>query len=400
MLRDASDVTEVVRKSRHLARLPLREVNAPALDTEFTVVNDGPTARRGPAGSQSEAIDDLARTQERPPRTPTPAPLPPVHTRAADAALPEMLLRPAPALMVPHTHSLTARAKLPDGPDAHSQVFVKPSDHPNRPTANDPSYVSRMTPLAPFDLREMEPVAAPQEFGAPQEFSHSDLGSEPAIPLGPRIMPARPAARPRIATSGRSASLRAALLGGGIGLVLFLVFIGVVRTLTPSQLPTVAAPASADRPPMAMATATTQSAVTSPTPSATPPPVVATIAVLPPLPASKEASSPPPVAPPAPQPPPHTPTVSVSSLPVSAPKTSRPQSPPAPPAPLGQLTVICVPVCSDVLDGGRSLGPSPLFKQSLPAGRHQITLRGENGSRKVVSVEVIAGENTRIRPAM
>ena len=55
----------------------------------------------------------------------------------------------------------------------------------------------------------------------------------------------------------------------------------------------------------------------------------------------------------------------------------------------GLLTVLCTPACDDVLDGGRSLGPSPVFKVSVPVGSHRLTLvSADPPARKVVSVTV------------
>ena len=59
----------------------------------------------------------------------------------------------------------------------------------------------------------------------------------------------------------------------------------------------------------------------------------------------------------------------------------------------GTLTVTCKPACDQVIAAGRSLGPSPVIGQPIPAGQHHVTLkRGSNS--KVVFVTVEAGRLT------
>jgi hypothetical protein len=68
---------------------------------------------------------------------------------------------------------------------------------------------------------------------------------------------------------------------------------------------------------------------------------------------------------------------------------------------MGQLTVFCTPACDEVIDGGRSLGPSPVFKVSVPVGPHRITLVSTDPPvRKVVSVAVGEEEVAVVREAM
>jgi len=75
---------------------------------------------------------------------------------------------------------------------------------------------------------------------------------------------------------------------------------------------------------------------------------------------------------------------------------------PAPPSgKLGLLTVLCTPACDDVLDGGRSLGPSPVFKVSVAAGSHRLTLRTDDPPvKKVVNVVVTEDDTTVVRESM
>jgi len=67
----------------------------------------------------------------------------------------------------------------------------------------------------------------------------------------------------------------------------------------------------------------------------------------------------------------------------------------------GLLTVICNPPCDDVVDGTRSLGPSPVFKASVSAGPHRLTLRiSDPPQEKVVSVTVAPDETTVLTQPM
>lgn len=67
----------------------------------------------------------------------------------------------------------------------------------------------------------------------------------------------------------------------------------------------------------------------------------------------------------------------------------------------GLLTVVCMPACDDVLDGRRSLGPSPVFKVALPAGPHKLTLRRSDPTvEKVIEVNVVPDETTTVRPVL
>jgi serine/threonine-protein kinase len=57
----------------------------------------------------------------------------------------------------------------------------------------------------------------------------------------------------------------------------------------------------------------------------------------------------------------------------------------------GFLTIVCSPNCDDVLDQGKSLGPSPIVHLSVPPGAHRVTLKKGKDS-KVVSVTVVSGQ--------
>jgi serine/threonine protein kinase len=94
---------------------------------------------------------------------------------------------------------------------------------------------------------------------------------------------------------------------------------------------------------------------------------------------------------------------------VSSPRPPAPPPPPAvaPPSPgptptqTGQLTVVCNPACDDVLDGDHSLGPSPVFKITVPAGAHRLTLKSDDPAAiKVVTVNVAPDDTTIVRQSL
>ncbi len=66
----------------------------------------------------------------------------------------------------------------------------------------------------------------------------------------------------------------------------------------------------------------------------------------------------------------------------------------------GFLTVMCKAVsCDHIIDAGRDLGNSPLYRQELSAGKHVLTLRVDKSqAQKTVTVDVPDGENVTIRP--
>ncbi|HRI72764.1 MAG TPA: hypothetical protein PK156_51360, partial [Polyangium sp.] len=65
----------------------------------------------------------------------------------------------------------------------------------------------------------------------------------------------------------------------------------------------------------------------------------------------------------------------------------------------GFLTIVCNPFCDDVLDNGRSLGPSPIVHLSVKPGSHRVTLKKGTMS-KTVSVIVVSGQVTAQRVSM
>jgi hypothetical protein len=90
----------------------------------------------------------------------------------------------------------------------------------------------------------------------------------------------------------------------------------------------------------------------------------------------------------------------------SEPPTRRATTPgrtptPAPAGKNGLLTVICTPACDDVIDGARSLGPSPVFKMSVAVGTHRLTLvSSDPPARKTVSVNVNEEDTAVVRETL
>lgn len=143
------------------------------------------------------------------------------------------------------------------------------------------------------------------------------------------------------------------------------------------------------------------------------PPVSATPAPSPPAapPAAPAAAAP--AAQPAPAPRPAAAPVTapvVTPPPAAAP---RPAAAPAPGAPAprraaepvadtGLLSVICLPACDQVTDNGKPMGPSPIFKRSVPVGEHRLKLmRLDPPVTKVVSAIVTSSaEPSVVRQSM
>jgi eukaryotic-like serine/threonine-protein kinase len=65
----------------------------------------------------------------------------------------------------------------------------------------------------------------------------------------------------------------------------------------------------------------------------------------------------------------------------------------------GFLTIVCNPSCDDVIDGGRSLGPTPIVHMAVKPGQHRLTLK-KDGITKVISVIVVSGQVTAQRVPM
>ena len=65
----------------------------------------------------------------------------------------------------------------------------------------------------------------------------------------------------------------------------------------------------------------------------------------------------------------------------------------------GFLTIVCNPYCDDVLDQGRSIGPSPIVHLTAKPGQHRLTLK-KGTQQKVISVIVESGKVAAQRVSM
>ena len=221
--------------------------------------------------------------------------------------------------------------------------------------------------------RSWAPSSAPPPSGAvPSPFA---IPGPPQVPGELRLPPATPAPSvPEAPGAKLGRGLMFAGVGAGIGVIAFLLIV----SLAPPPHPPPTLIASSGAPTATAPTVTT----TATTPTARP-----TVTVTGPI-----------------------PTVAVSSLPqhpTNVPRgTTRPPSggtkppPPPPVAGSGFLTVMCNPACDDVLFDGRSLGPSPIFKESVAAGRHKLTLKRDPGVVRAVDANIIPDETTFLKPDM
>jgi hypothetical protein len=66
----------------------------------------------------------------------------------------------------------------------------------------------------------------------------------------------------------------------------------------------------------------------------------------------------------------------------------------------GYLTLVCNPFCDEIIDGGRSLGPSPVVRQRVAPGEHRLTLRRKGVAPKLVSIVISPGEVIAHRVSM
>ena len=63
----------------------------------------------------------------------------------------------------------------------------------------------------------------------------------------------------------------------------------------------------------------------------------------------------------------------------------------------GKLSVVAVPAATVSLRG-RSLGQTPLFNIEVPAGRHRLTVKWADGSRRNVTIRIDPGGSARVGP--
>jgi serine/threonine protein kinase len=65
----------------------------------------------------------------------------------------------------------------------------------------------------------------------------------------------------------------------------------------------------------------------------------------------------------------------------------------------GMISVICIPACDTVIDNGKPIGSSPIFKRSVNVGSHRLKLVSGSFS-KTVSVSVIVDQLAVVRESM
>jgi serine/threonine-protein kinase len=163
----------------------------------------------------------------------------------------------------------------------------------------------------------------------------------------------------------------------GIGVLVF--FKLKAQAPVPTKADAVVAPSAV------VPAATTLAAVATPAPTTAPSPAATTTD-------APQATTPPPSGP-APAGPGKTPTAATTTPPAATASAAAAGSDP------GFLTIVCNPFCDDVLDNGRSLGPSPIVHLSVKPGSHRVTLKKGTMS-KTVSVIVVSGQVTAQRVSM
>jgi serine/threonine-protein kinase len=236
---------------------------------------------------------------------------------------------------------------------------------PEAAPASAPSTPDAPTAVAPPRGVTLPPVEHPY---------HPPIAQWPVVQSP---VPPRPAGPPASLLAPPGGERRSLILVAMIG---FVVALGVVVLVAASRRS-----GPEDRPPLPTATAI------SPTP---------------PIPAPRPPPSParPPTAGWQPALPTSVPVASPDELPRATPS---PRTTPAPPpfsppsvgpARTGLLTVFCTPACDRVLDGNRSLGPSPVFKVPVAVGVHRLRLRVDSPSaEKTVTVSVSENDVTVVR---
>ncbi|HVK67892.1 MAG TPA: protein kinase [Polyangium sp.] len=136
------------------------------------------------------------------------------------------------------------------------------------------------------------------------------------------------------------------------------------------------------------------STVAVPTPAPAPAPA--------PAPTETAAAAPTETAAPTPAPGPGTGTAPATAKTAATTPTAAPTATASAAAASGEpgfLTIVCNPFCDDVLDNGRSLGPSPIVHISVKPGSHRVTLK-KGDMTKVISVIVVSGQVTAQRVSM
>ncbi len=330
--------------------------------------------------------------------------------------------------LVPESHELPTRPRARD--DGFHELPTLPREQPGAaselPTlprngvggtlqlARSPAQVAELSSTAPLPTQPLpDPVSAP--FFLVQPASEAPMSPLPETPMGPVPMahPVTPPPPPPTPTEEQEAlprrtGLALALLGMAItaSVVLVVRLIQLRRAAAPAPVASVMVAASVAATPLAASsvpptpaapTASTLAAAST-TAAPSPAPDPASVAPNPIFQAPDPASA-------APEPsPPRTRQASRRLPPASRPAANDDDTPapaPAPAGETGQLTVVCSPACDEVLDGSRSLGPSPVFKVPVATGTHQLTLRTVDPPvERTVTVTIVADTTSVVRQSM
>ncbi len=267
---------------------------------------------------------------------------------------------------------------------------------------------ARSGPFTPaVDPYQAEPETVMQGGGPVNPFASTAQATDPLqFGLVPRTVSGS-LAPPELPFDNRTVTARALKKGlppwavavaSGVAALVFVGLIWIVLSLAvgsskpqPVASPSTSASAGTGAPlvpgsgPFGSARAAFSAVLVPPPPP--PPPAPTASAAMPSEPTPVD-TTPPPTPTPAPAPT-HTAVAAAAPTPVHAAPT-----PVARPArgPSGMLTVICKPgPCDQVIDNGKSLGASPIFRAQVPVGEHRLQLKSASGM-KVVPVIVVADE--------
>jgi hypothetical protein len=423
-MREAADTTEVYRRGRRPSLVDSGETPTPAQGKEHVdpgAFDDETATREMQASHDDDTSRDLAPDDDTSPELPDDTATQEVKTLPMGARQASAAMIDTPALGAEAVRGLAQDMRLtpragspsstppppapPSGPTikrkapsrprprldtfdnlgGDSEVFFSRSADGQRLVRKPPARTSTepapdksvlvddppTTPGAVIAPRSQWPSSAPP----PSHGAHVPaIPGPPHVPGELRLPPMmHPPSIPEATSAKLGRGLMFAGIGASIGVIAFLL---IVSLAPPPRTPpgVVSAGPVATMPPTATTTQGTATVTTPPIPTLA-------VSALPQHPTTRPQTRPPPTtyrAPP--PPPPNTGTVSAGT---------------------GYLTVMCNPACDDVLlDGSRSLGPSPLFKEAVPAGHHKLLLKRDPSVTRSVDATVTADQTTFLKPDM
>ncbi|MGO8995791.1 MAG: serine/threonine-protein kinase [Polyangiaceae bacterium] len=364
-----------------------------------------PATQRGPgplAPSLRENVAFAAPPRSVPPRAPPPPALPAVVVAPPGSAASPPLSSGSDSRSTAHVDALLAEALAEQrGPGAAPQALAQGIDDalrlPPSPRQNHPTIPRLFAPPLPGELR----TDTARKLNRPPPMWMVAAGAFVAalFAAGLVIMFASWSTRRGVNEHAATASPQPTSVdrpGRSVDAP-------SVRTVPASANPdrtTANGPFGAARSAFALAIAVTPTAAAAPplptAAPAPPPPAPPTAAVVP---ATPEVTP----TPPAPSPTPR----SAAPLPVAAAPAPRPvhKAPSEVPAPVGgdtgQISIICFPACDAVYDNGQLIGPSPIFRRTVPVGEHKLRMTRSNPPvTKVVSEIVMGNQATTVRQPM